>query len=261
MNSDLQQLTHVAIAATLPIHSLLPRSARRISRWLLPSQQDQFRRERRLRLQEQRNERERIARELHDTLLQGFLGASLLLSSAVDQVPIDSSARPALSRVLHLMDRVVNEGRGVLEGLRSPVMSCTSLEHSLSSLIAEFAPTGARFRIVVTGKSKQLSPANQDQIFLIAREALLNAVRHSEATIIEVEIEYQSRRLRMLVRDNGRGMDPETVKCGRTSHWGLLGMRESAKAMHERLDIYSRPGLGTEVEVSLPIDCASDPLA
>jgi len=214
---------------------------------------ERFNRELSLRREERQRERERLARELHDTLLQGFLGVNLQLHGAVEQVPADSPSKPSLDRVVVRMQRVINETRDVLRGLRSTAMESMSLEQALSCLKDEFAPRGCvRFRIYVTGQPKALKPAVRDQIYLIGREALINALRHSEATNIEAEVEYLPRRLRILVRDNGRGMDPKIVRSGRRAHWGLLGMRERAAAIGVHLRIWSRPGSGTEVEISVP---------
>ena len=127
-----------------------------------------------------------------------------------------------------------------------------SLEQALSCLHKEFAPGSVRFRLFVTGRPKALKPTIQEQIYLIGREALLNALRHSEATRIEAEIEYLPRQLRILVRDNGRGMDPKVVSGVRHAHWGLAGMRERAAGIGAEFRLWSRLGAGTEVEISLP---------
>ncbi|PWU05800.1 MAG: hypothetical protein C5B51_13705 [Terriglobia bacterium] len=132
----------------------------------------------------------------------------------------------------------------------TPAMESMSLEQGLSCLKDEF-PRGSRFRVFVSGQPKALNPVIQGQIFLIAREALINALRHSEATIIEAEVEYRPRRLQIRVRDNGRGIDPKTVRLGRHGHWGLVGMRESATQVGAQFQIWSRPGSGTEVEISV----------
>src|ERR1700691_1376300 len=118
----------------------------------------------------------------------------------------------------------------------------------------ELQPDGLPFRIFVTGKSRALKPEIQKQMYLIAREALLNALRHSKATSIEVEIEYLPRRLRMVVRDNGSGIDHQIVRWGRGCHWGLLAMRERAGSIGAKLRIWSKPGCGTEVEICVPSD-------
>jgi len=226
----------------------------RAQRWFHHSEREQ-----RVRREEQLRERERIARDLHDTLFQGFLGAPMQLQVAVQEIPSNSPGQPSLRRALHMMRRVIEEGRETLRGLRSSPMGALSLEQALSSLQVEFAPEdGAQYRIFVNGETKPLEPAVQEQIYLILREALVNALRHSKATSIEAEIDYLPRRLRVVVRDNGCGMDPEIVRSGRESHWGLQGMRERAEAIGVQLRILSRRGAGTEVEISVPSHLLAD---
>jgi signal transduction histidine kinase len=128
-----------------------------------------------------------------------------------------------------------------------------SLEQALSTLRDEFAPGGGiRFQVFVQGQPKKLSADIQEQIYRIGREAILNALRHARATTIEAEVKYLPRGLRLAVRDNGCGIDPQIVRSGSDSHWGLLGMRERAGSIGAKLQIWSRPGAGTEVEISLP---------
>jgi signal transduction histidine kinase len=206
-----------------------------------------------VRLDERQRERERVARELHDSLLQGFLGVSLQLQAAVGKVSASSPSRAALDHAMARMQHVIDEARHILMGLRSSAMESMSLEHALSCLMDEFAPGGGvRFRVFVIGQPKSLRPAIQEQIYLIGREALINALRHSEATSIEAEVEYRPRWLRILVRDNGRGIDPKTVRSGRHAHWGLPGMSERAAGIGAELRIWSRLGAGTEVEIWIP---------
>lgn len=208
------------------------------------------RRELTVRLDERQRERERVARELHDSLLQGFLGVSLQLQAAVGQVPANHQSKAALNHTMVRMQHVIDEARHVLLGLRSSVMESMTLDQALSSLRDEFAPGGgAQFRVCVTGQPKSLRPAIQEQIYLIGREALINAFRHSEATSIEAQVEYRTRWLRILVRDNGRGIDPEILRSGRHAHWGLVGMRERAAGIGAELRIWSRLGAGTEMEI------------
>jgi signal transduction histidine kinase len=206
-------------------------------------------------LEERCSERTRIARELHDTLLQGFIGASLLLHAAVEQTPVDSPSKLSLTRALRLVHQAIDEGRVVLQGLRSASASTTSmsLEDALSRVGDECRPESAvQFRILVSGRSRALKPTVQEQIYLIAREALVNALRHSEATSIEAEVEYLPGRLGVVVHDNGRGIDPEVVRSGRDGHWGMASMRERAENIGARLKIRSRAAAGTEVELSVP---------
>jgi signal transduction histidine kinase len=253
MNLDIEQSPSAMVGGTEDRSDAVTRAAGRIQRWFRRPDQEQLNRELNLRLDERHRERARIARELHDTLFQGFLGASLLLHDAVDRVPADSPSKPSLSSALRLMRRVIDEGRSALEGLRSSAIASMSLEQALSGIRDEFTPErGVRFRIFVKGQPKELKPVVQEQISLIGREALVNALRHSKATSIEAEVEYLPRRLRVVVRDNGCGIDPQVVRSGRDAHWGLLGMRERAGSIGARLRIWSRPGAGTEVEVSVP---------
>jgi len=124
------------------------------------------------------------------------------------------------------------------------------IERSFFCLKDEFAPGGSvRFRVFVIGQPRPLKPGVREQIYLIGREALINALRHSEATSIEAEVEYLPGRLHILVRDNGRGIDSKIVRSSRHSHWGLVGMRERAAAIGAQFQIWSRPGSGTEVEI------------
>ncbi len=215
-----------------------------------------------IRLEERCRERARIVHELHDTLLQGFLGASMLLDQAVEQTPADSPCKPALSRALRLVHRAIDEGRTALHGLHVAATVATSLEEAFSDLWDEVTPgAGIQLRMFVQGNPRALKPAIQQQIFLIGREAVVNALRHSEATNIEVEVQYLRRLLRVFVRDNGRGIDPQVVQTGRDSHWGLRGMHERAESIGARFGIRSRPGAGTEVQVAIPFDVAVTPVS
>lgn len=206
-------------------------------------------------LQEERNkERVRIARELHDTLLQGFLSASMQLCLADDWLPADSPAKPVLRRALDLMRKGINEGRAALLGLRSPELPEGSLEKALHDVQDDFEQGDrTHLRIVIIGETKPLEPAVQEQIFWIAREALLNAFRHSEASGVEVRIEYLRRKLRVVVRDNGIGINQQALRSGKNLHWGLTGMRERAVSIGAELRVWSKQRKGTEVRISMPM--------
>jgi signal transduction histidine kinase len=214
--------------------------------------QEQLNREQNIRAEERCNERARIARELHDTLFQGFFGASMVLHNVVDAMPEDSPDKHSLGKALQVVRRVLEEGRAVLQGLRAPGFAPTSIEQELSGFLEDFSPSGVRCEVSVTGVPKELRADIQEQINLIGREALVNALLHSEATCIEAEVEYSPRRLRVIVRDDGRGIDPQVARAQGDSHWGLLGMRERAASIGATLTIWSRPGAGTEVEISVP---------
>jgi len=208
-----------------------------------------------VRLEERSRERARIAHELHDTLFQGFLGASMLLDQAVEQTAADSPMKPTLSRVLRLVRRAVDEGRAALRGIHTAPPAPSSLEEALSNLLNEAAPGGdRRVRIFVQGTPRELNPAIRQQLFLIGREAIMNALRHSEATTVEVEVQYLHDVLHVLVRDNGRGINPEAIQKESDSHWGLSGMRERAENIGAQFGIWSRTGAGTEVRIAVPLD-------
>jgi signal transduction histidine kinase len=156
----------------------------------------------------------------------GFLGASMLLRTTVH--------------------RVLDEGRSVLQGLRARDLAPETIEQALSGVLEDLSPAGVSYQICVTGKPRSLRPAIIEQMTLIAREALINALLHSEATRVEAEVEYSSRRLRLVVRDNGRGMDPPVERTG------VSNMRARAGRIGAQFRIWSRSRAGTEVEISVP---------
>jgi signal transduction histidine kinase len=229
--------------------------AGRIRNYFTGYDQHQSTREQILRQEERRLERARIARELHDTLLQGLLSASMQLQVAEGFLSPKSPAKPLLSRVHNLMRKGIAEGRAALQGLRSTDVPATSLEQALSNFQEELAPADrARLRIAKMGRPKPVDPGVLQQIYLIAREALLNALRHSGAKKIEVEISYSPHKLRVTVRDNGTGINPEFLHSSRNSHYGLTGMRERAVTIGAHLRIRTKPAAGTEVEISVPFN-------
>jgi signal transduction histidine kinase len=209
-----------------------------------------------IRAEERLRERTRIARELHDGLLQGLLSATMQLSAAEERLAADSLSKPTLGRVMELMHSGIAEVRETLRGLRLAVpvgFSLGSFEKAFADFACQLTPTDqARLHIVMMGRPRPLSPQAREQVYLIAREALLNALRHSQATKIEVEVEYLRKNLRVVVRDNGSGF-PARRRALKGSHWGLVGMRERAASIGARLRLWSKPGVGTEVEVSVPL--------
>jgi ligand-binding sensor domain-containing protein/signal transduction histidine kinase len=210
-----------------------------------------------VRFEERLAERTRIAQDLHDTLLQGVLSASMQLHVAVERLPDDSAAKPPLGRVLQLMGQVIEEGRNAVRGLRSSQSASMDLEQAFSRIRNELAvqnETGEQtgFRVIVEGRPRPLHPIIRDEVYSIGREALVNAFRHSQAKNIEVEVEYLAKRLRILVRDDGCGIAPQVLQSGREGHWGLPGMRERAERIGARLKLRSRVATGTEVELYVP---------
>jgi signal transduction histidine kinase len=151
------------------------------------------------------------------------------------------------------MRTVIEEARNAVRGLRSPSKGAEDLEQAFSGIEQEFADQGqAGFKVIVEGQPRPVHPVIRDEVYRIGREAVVNAFRHSGAKRIEVELEYAPSRLRVLVRDDGRGIDDDVLRLGRDGHWGLSGMRERAERIGARLRVWSRDEAGTEVEMSIP---------
>jgi ligand-binding sensor domain-containing protein/signal transduction histidine kinase len=213
----------------------------------------QLSRQMRARFEERLEERERIARDLHDTLLQGFVSAAMQLHVANDRLETDSPAKPIVERVVQLMRQVSEEGRNTIRSLRSSKHATPDIEQALSRVGQEFGEDGpVDFRVVAEGLPQALHPAIRDEAYRIGREAVTNAYRHSGASRIEVEVDYATRRLRILVRDNGCGINAQVLQSGREGHWGLPGMQERAEKIGAKLVVSSGSGIGTEVELSIP---------
>jgi signal transduction histidine kinase/ligand-binding sensor domain-containing protein len=204
------------------------------------------------RFEERLAERTRIAQELHDTLLQGFVSASMQLHVAVEGLPQASPARVALGRVHDLMRRVIDEGRNAVRGLRSSTIGPHDLEQAFAGVQQEVGIGTASYRVIVEGRPRELKPMIRDEVYRIGREGLVNAFRHSGATRVELELEYGVHEFHVLVRDDGRGIDPGVVRGGSDGHWGVTGMRERAQRIGATLKIRSRADAGTEVELRVP---------
>ena len=206
-----------------------------------------------LRLEERIAERTRIAQELHDTLLQGILSASMQLHVATNNLPADFPTKPRFKRVLQLMGQVIEEGRNAIRGLRLSQTPSLDLGEALAQIQQEFSiEEGTHFSVVVTGDTKPLPPALRDEVYRIGREALINAFRHSRAQNIKLELDYDPKHFRLLVHDDGQGIHSQVLQAGLDGHWGLPGMRERAEKLGGRLNVRSHAAAGTEIELSLP---------
>ena len=207
------------------------------------------------RLQERLDERARVAQALHDTLFQGFASSSMLLHAVADEV-VDQGARSKLTRVVQRMNRIIDEGRESVSGLRVPDGD-DDLESALARDAEHFK--GERqidVRLAVKGKPRPLQPLARDAVYQISREALANTFRHARAKHVEVDVEYSRDELTVRVRDDGRGMAPPIADEGRPGHFGLPGMRERAEQIGAVLRLWSREGAGTEVEIRVPAKTA-----
>jgi len=202
-------------------------------------------------------ERTRIAQELHDTLLQTFLSASMQLDITLLDVPDESTAKSRLERILEILRRGIEEGRSTIKGLRSSESCAMDLVRALTGVQQEVpVQNDIAFSVSVAGRPQPLSPLIQQETYRIGREALLNAFCHSGAKRVECELEYADQDLRMRVRDNGVGIDPQVLHRGRDGHWGLTGMRERAAKIGGLLNISSSASVGTEVRLSVPSNIA-----
>jgi signal transduction histidine kinase len=206
-----------------------------------------------LRFEERLAERTRIAQDLHDTLLQGLVSASMQLHVANERLEPDSPAKPVVGRVMELLGQVIEEGRDAVRGLRSSTQNGDNLETAFVEVGKQLATDDSKnYRVIVEGTQRQLRPIIRDEVYRIGREALSNAFRHSQASKIEVELEYSTKQLRVLVRDDGMGIDQNVLHDGKDGHWGLKGMRERAESIGARFRVYSRARAGTEVELLIP---------
>jgi ligand-binding sensor domain-containing protein/signal transduction histidine kinase len=210
------------------------------------------------------DERLRVARELHDTLLQSCQASLIQMQAARDLF----SRRP--EQAAHNLDDAITmaagaivEGRGAIQELRSQPPVQDDLVKVLTVRAQDLARSQeakerpASFRLEVEGARQPLEPLLQDEVSRIAGELLRNAFRHSQARQIEVEIRYDPRLLRLHVRDDGKGIHPDILKAGgRDGHWGLAGMRERAKRIGARLDFWSEAGAGTEAQLTVPASIA-----
>jgi signal transduction histidine kinase/ligand-binding sensor domain-containing protein len=218
-----------------------------------------------LRMEERVNERTRIARELHDTLLQSFQGALLKFQAITYQIADRPEAKRTLEKVIEQATNAIVEGRDAVQGLRSSTMAGHDLGRAISLLSEELARDHSgdappACSVQVEGAPRELAPLVHDDVYRIAAEALRNAFRHAGARHIEVEIRYGHRVFRLRIRDDGKGIDPKVLaEKGRVGHYGLAGMRERADLVKGTLTIWSKRDSGTETELVVPAATAYPP--
>jgi signal transduction histidine kinase/ligand-binding sensor domain-containing protein len=212
----------------------------------------------RQRAEERADERVRIARELHDTLLQGIQGLLLTFHVAAEKVPADHVSRIALDKALTTADRIIVEGRNRVSRLRSEKPTDAELKTLIEGVAGNLnGMTAIEFSVERTGRTDILKSHVVDEIFCIAREALTNAFRHSGASRIVVELDYKEKEFRMSCCDNGRGFDAEALRAGeKNGHWGLRGMEERAENIGAALSLRSAASKGTDVRITLPAHLA-----
>jgi signal transduction histidine kinase/ligand-binding sensor domain-containing protein len=203
-------------------------------------------------------ERTRIARDLHDTLLQSFHGLLLRFQTVFQLLPERSlEAKDELGSAIDAAAAAITEGRDAVQGLRDSTVQGNDLARAISTLGQELTLVSTNhrpaFRVAVEGESRNLHPILRDETYKIAAEALRNAFRHSQAQQIEVEIHYDDEQFRLRVRDDGKGIDPAILSSqGAEGHFGLRGMPERATLIGGKLEVWSEVGTGTEVELRIP---------
>ena len=208
-------------------------------------------------LEERVAERERIARDLHDTFFQGIQGLLLRFNTGTARLPQNEPARPIFVEALEQSDRVMLEGRKLVLDLRETGESSV-LEDVLARAGEEFQSLHpAKFKLTVLGETRPLRGSTSTELYSLVREALYNAFRHAEAELIEVELHYTAECLNIRVRDDGRGIEEDVLRDRRRAgHWGLPGMCERSEKLGGKITLWSRDGSGTEVEVSIPAAAA-----
>jgi signal transduction histidine kinase len=205
------------------------------------------------RMYERLAERERIARDLHDTFFQGIQGLLLRFHTATSQLSKEEPARRIFEETLKQSDQVMLEGRELVLDLRATA----SEQNDLPTAFSDFGEgmrkgSSCDFKVVVNGAIRSLHPVVFEELFKIGKEALGNAFRHSNAHLIEAELNYEPNELRIRIRDDGTGIDSTILRQGhREGHFGLPGMRERAQRVGARLDVWSGSGAGTEVELRI----------
>jgi ligand-binding sensor domain-containing protein/signal transduction histidine kinase len=208
-------------------------------------------------------ERTRIARELHDTLLQTLHGLLFRFQAVRNLLPRrPDEAMKSLDSAIDDTERALAESRDTIQGLRSEPLAKGSLAELLIAASRELANSGSPvqeppvFELIEEGDRKALSATTKNEVCRIALEILRNAYRHGRATQIEAEIRYDDQLLRVRIRDNGIGIDPKVLKEGIAGHWGLRGVHERADRIGAKLDFWSEAGAGTEVQLTVKADVA-----
>jgi signal transduction histidine kinase/ligand-binding sensor domain-containing protein len=208
----------------------------------------------RMRAEERAEERVRIARELHDTLLQGIQGLLLSFHTAAAKVPVQHESKEALDRALRTADRIILEGRDRVNRLRSEHLRNGELETSIRELADDLGSLSKmEFELERTGTQRRLDPEVMDEVYFITREALTNSYRHSGGSQIVVALDYEKERFRLECRDNGKGFSSQSLDDLETNgHWGLRGMSERAERIGAEFRFESAPGKGVCITVSVP---------
>lgn len=207
----------------------------------------------RARLGERITERERIARELHDTFLQGVQGLVLKFQQAMEEIPVGTQARRLMEEALDRADEVITEGRDRVVELRSTVWQRDELPEAIAARVKELAADGThKINFRIDGEPFQLDSVIGEELQRIGNEALSNACRHSGAAVVTVTLRYSRKRISLEIADDGRGFDTAAARnTPRKGHFGILGLYERAKRVGGKLEIDSKPNVGTLVRIEV----------
>jgi signal transduction histidine kinase/ligand-binding sensor domain-containing protein len=208
----------------------------------------------RLRYEERLNERTRIARELHDTLLQSLAGVSLQLDGLAKQIgPSSEAAAGRIRAVRQQVEASFREARQKVQDLRSPMLHgrylSTVLRESLEQIVAGHP---VRLQVTVAGRPRRLREEVDEALLRIGQEAVANAVRHAQATEIQVCLFYEHGSAGLRIRDDGQGFNQDDARL-LVGHWGLRNMQERAHHIGAQWNITTAAGCGTEIEAIVPL--------
>lgn len=204
------------------------------------------------------SERTRVARDLHDTLLQSFQGLLLQFRTAQALIPKrPADAQQTLESAIDQARAAINEGRSAVQGLRPTALDANDFTDAIRTLGEELAKDPAysssvALTLSIEGRPRALEPLVRDEIYRIAGEAIRNSYRHADASHIEVLLGYGEQRFELRVRDDGKGIPVSLTDDGARGHYGLRGMRERAQEIGGTLTVWSAPGAGTEIELGVP---------
>ena len=213
------------------------------------------------RFHERLAERTRIAQELHDTLLQSFQGLMLRFQTAVKLLPArPEDAKAALEEALDRADNALAESRDAIQNIRSSSSEASNISEWINGMMADLAQEYAyrsdvrpTCSVIVEGAPRPLKASVSTEVFRIAQECVRNAFQHARPCLVEASINYGEAQFQMRIRDDGMGIDSEVLKKGgRTGHWGLTGMKERASQISAKLEVWSKAGSGTEIELIVP---------
>jgi PAS domain S-box-containing protein len=199
------------------------------------------------------DERTRLARDIHDTLLQGFTGIALKLVAAVSRVTEPVESVVALRDLVRLAQETLTDARRAVWDLRSPALAAGDFPAALRTA-AEDSVRGTRLELEhdVGEPPRPVDPEVEAVVLRVAQEAIANVVKHADARRVRVRLSFETRRMRLSVTDDGRGFVVPSDFQGYGGHWGLLGMRERASQIHGKLSLRSDPGRGTELSLLVP---------